>query len=144
MSAAANGSLEGAAVLVTGGAGFIGSHLVDALLARGARVAVLDDLSTGLESNLEHCRDRVDLIRGDLRDLSTCRKACRGRALVFHLAARGSVPRSLEQPASTIDVNVTGTANLFTAARDEGARRVVFASSSAVYGDSADYPMQMG
>ena len=133
-----------AAVLVTGGAGFIGSHLVDALVERGARVRVLDDLSTGSRDNLAHHGDRVELQEGDLRDLDACRRACDGVRFAFHLAALGSVPRSLEQPAATIAVNVVGTANVFTAARDAGVERIVYASSSSVYGDSATLPKREG
>ncbi len=135
---------DGAAVLVTGGAGFIGSHLVDALVERGARVRVLDDLSSGSRDNLAHHGGRVELQAGDLRDLDACRHACDGVRFAFHLAALGSVPRSLEQPAATIAVNVGGTANLFTAARDAGVERVVYASSSSVYGDSATLPKREG
>ncbi|HXT19302.1 MAG TPA: NAD-dependent epimerase/dehydratase family protein [Thermoanaerobaculia bacterium] len=133
-----------APVLVTGGAGFIGSHLVDALVARGARVHVLDDLSSGSADNLAHHRGAVDLQRGDLRDLDECRRACRQVRFAFHLAARGSVPRSLEDPATTIAVNVGGTANLFAAAREAGVERVVYASSSSVYGDDERLPKREG
>ncbi|HWM90769.1 MAG TPA: SDR family oxidoreductase [Thermoanaerobaculia bacterium] len=124
--------MKGLSVLVTGGAGFIGSHLVDALLARGARVRVLDDFSTGRRENLPD----VDVIEGDIRDARVCRAACTGMDYVFHQAALGSVPRSLVDPASTMAVNVTGTANVFAAAREAGVRRVVYASSSSVYGDA--------
>jgi UDP-N-acetylglucosamine 4-epimerase len=137
-------NLEGLPVLVTGGAGFIGSHLADALVERGARVRVLDDLSTGLLTNLAGCRDRIEFIEGDIRDLGTCRRACDGAAYVLHQAALGSVPRSMKDPATTIAVNVTGTANIFTAARDAGVRRVVYASSSSVYGDSERLPKREG
>jgi len=135
-------------VLVTGGAGFIGSHLVDALLAEGRRVRVLDDLSTGRRENLAEARaaggDALDLLVGDLRDSEACERACRGVDLVYHQAALGSVPRSLADPATTIAVNVAGTANVFAAARDAGARRIVYASSSSVYGDSAELPKREG
>ncbi len=131
-------------VLVTGGAGFIGSHLVDALVAAGARVRVLDDLSTGHRENLAHLGGRVDLVEGDIRDLGACRAACAGAELVFHQAALGSVPRSMEDPATSLAVNVGGTANVFAAARDAGVRRVVFASSSSVYGDSDRLPKREG
>lgn len=119
----------GTSVLVTGGAGFIGSHLVDALLARGARVRVLDDFSTGRRENLPD----VEVIEGDIRDAEVCRAACAGVEYVFHQAALGSVPRSLIDPGASIAVNVSGTANVFAAARE--ARRVIYASSSSVYGD---------
>ncbi|MFP5287555.1 MAG: NAD-dependent epimerase/dehydratase family protein, partial [Thermoanaerobaculia bacterium] len=121
--------LQGVSVLVTGGAGFIGSHLVDALVARGARVRVLDDLSTGRRENLQD----AELIEGDIRNPEICRAACEGVEYVFHQAALGSVPRSLIDPGASIAVNVTGTANVFAAARE--ARRVIYASSSSVYGD---------
>lgn len=131
-------------VAVTGGAGFIGSHLVDALLARGARVRVLDDLSTGRRENLADAGDRVELIEGDIRDAAACRQAFAGAAVVFHQAALGSVPRSLADPASTLAVNVAGTAQVLAAAHQAGVRRVVYASSSSVYGDSPVRPAREG
>ncbi len=134
----------GKTVLVTGAAGFIGSHLVDALLDRGASVRALDNLATGKLANLEGLLHRVELLREDLRDTEACARACRGATVVFHQAALGSVPRSLEDPASTIAVNVTGTANLFDAARRAGVRRVVYASSSSVYGDNPGVPKREG
>ena len=137
-------NLTSVPVLVTGGAGFIGSHLVDALLERGARVRVLDNFSTGRHSNLAHCLERIDLVEGDIRDIETCRRFCANMTYVFHQAARGSVPRSMEDPATTIAVNVTGTANVFSAARDAKVRRVVYASSSSVYGDSEKLPKREG
>ncbi|MEM7482279.1 MAG: SDR family oxidoreductase [Acidobacteriota bacterium] len=133
-----------ATVLVTGGAGFIGSHLVDALVAGGAQVRVLDDLSSGKAENLAHLDGQVELIEGDIRDLATCARACAGAAYVFHQAARGSVPRSLADPAGSLEINVAGTANVFTAARDAEVSRVVFASSSSVYGDSDRLPKKEG
>ncbi len=136
--------LRGVAVLVTGGAGFIGSHLVDALAERGARVRILDNFATGRRRNLSHLEAAVEVAEGDLRDAGACARACDGVELVFHQAALGSVPRSIEDPATTIAVNVTGTANLFAAARDAGVRRVVYASSSAVYGDSPELPKREG
>jgi nucleoside-diphosphate-sugar epimerase len=137
-------NFEGVRVLVTGGAGFIGSHLVDALLARGAEVRVLDNLSTGSRSNLARAQARIDFRLGDIRDPEACRDAAVGVSCVFHQAALGSVPRSLEDPGTTIDVNVGGTARVFAAARDAGARRVVFASSSSIYGDSERLPKREG
>ncbi len=131
-------------MLVTGGAGFIGSHLVAALVERGASVRVLDDLSSGREANLEAVRDAVDLQVADLRDPVACGKAVAACELVFHQAALGSVPRSIEDPATSIDVNVTGTARLLAAARDAGVRRVIYASSSSVYGDSEALPKREG
>src|ERR1044072_6248051 len=138
----------GEGVLVTGGAGFIGSHLVDALVERSARVRVLDDLSSGSVGNLARYLDAegaaVELQRGDIRDVEACRRACEGLSWVFHLAALGSVPRSIDDPASSIAVNVTGTANVFAAAREAGARRVLYASSSSVYGDDPPLPKREG
>lgn len=135
-------SLKSERVLVTGGAGFIGSHLVDALVACGASVRILDDLSTGRRENV--VASGVELVVGDIRDLRTCRDACDGVSLVFHEAALGSVPRSLADPATTIAVNVGGTANVFAAAREKNVRRVVYASSSSVYGDSTASPKREG
>jgi len=91
---------------------------------------VLDDFSTGRKENLSHRTDRLDLIEGDIRDAATCRRACEGVTLVFHQAALGSVPRSMKEPATTISVNVAGTADVFAAARDAGVSRIVYASSS--------------
>lgn len=130
--------------LVTGGAGFIGSNLVGGLLERGLRVRVLDDLSTGRESNLDDVREDVDLREGDVRDLETVRRACEGAGLVFHEAAIPSVFRSVKDPLATNEANVTGTLNVLVAARDTGARRVVFASSSAVYGEQEELPVHEG
>jgi nucleoside-diphosphate-sugar epimerase len=136
--------LHGAAVLVTGGAGFIGSHLVDALVERGARVKVLDNLSTGLLKNLAGRGDQIEFVEGDIRDIRACRSSCEGIDYVLHQAALGSVPRSMDDPATTVAVNVTGTANIFTAARDVRVRRIVYASSSSVYGDSDRLPKREG
>ena len=135
---------EGVKVLVTGGAGFIGSHLVDTLLARGATVRVLDDFSSGLRENLTRWQDRVELFEGDIGDLELCERATEGARFVFHQAARGSVPRSIAEPLATITVNVGGTATVFEAARRAGVERVVYASSSSVYGDSVALPKREG
>lgn len=135
---------EGRPVLVTGGGGFIGSHLVDALVERGAAVRVLDNFQTGRRENLAHLAGRIEVIEGDIRDLETCRRAVEGVAVVFHQAALGSVPRSMKEPATTIDVNVRGAANVFSASRDAGVRRFVYASSSSVYGDSKALPKREG
>lgn len=137
-------AISGQAFLVTGGAGFIGSHLVEELVARGARVRVIDNFATGHRHNLAPWLDRIELIEGDIRDLDTCRRAAEGMQHVLHQAALGSVPRSIEDPATTIEVNVGGTANVFAAARDAGVARVVYASSSAVYGDSETLPKKEG
>jgi nucleoside-diphosphate-sugar epimerase len=130
--------------VVTGGAGFIGSHLVDALCARGTRVRVLDNLSSGRLENLAERRGEIEFLEGDIRDLAVCAEACVGATVVFHQAALGSVPRSMRDPATSISVNVGGTANVFAAARDAGVTRVVYASSSSVYGDSAALPKREG
>lgn len=136
--------LRAVPVAVTGGAGFIGSHLVEALVGRGAKVTVLDDLSTGRERNLEAVRADVRWRRGDLRHAADCAGAVAGARYVFHQGAIGSVPRSLADPATTIDVNVRGTATLFAACRSAGVERVVYASSSSVYGDHPALPRREG
>jgi UDP-glucose 4-epimerase len=125
--------------LVTGGAGFIGSHLVDALVAEGHDVRVLDNLATGNLDNLRYS-PKVEFVRGDIRDLETVQRAAEGASVVFHQAALPSVPRSIADPVSCHDVNATGTFNVLLAARDAGVRRVVFASSSSVYGDTPELP----
>jgi UDP-N-acetylglucosamine 4-epimerase len=129
---------------VTGAAGFIGSHLVDSLLERGAIVRTLDNYSTGHLENLAQCGEDVELVQGDVRDLPTCRNACAGIDILFHEAALGSVPRSIEDPATTLANNVGGMANLLAAARDAKVRRVIYASSSSVYGDSLALPKREG
>src|SRR5579862_3554742 len=126
--------------LVTGGAGFIGSNTVDELVRRGHRVTVLDDLSAGKEANLAGVRDRIDFIRGSVTDPEVLGRACRETDYVLHLAARTSVPRSVADPVETNRVNVDGTVNVLVAARDAGVRRVVFAGSSSVYGDTPTLP----
>jgi UDP-N-acetylglucosamine/UDP-N-acetyl-alpha-D-glucosaminouronate 4-epimerase len=131
-------------VLVTGGAGFIGSHLTEELVALGARVRVLDDFSTGQRENLADVSRQIDLVEGDLREREACAEACRGVSLVFHQAALGSVPRSMADPATSLEVNVQGSANLFAAARDAKVARVIYASSSSVYGDSTVQPRTEG
>ena len=127
-------------VLVTGGAGFIGSHLVTRLLATGRDVRVLDNLSTGRRSNLSGVMSDVELIASDVRDLGCIRDAMRGCSAVVHLAALPSVPRSIEDPAATHHANATGTLNVLVAARDTEVSRVVFASSSSIYGATPDLP----
>jgi len=137
-------NFRGVPVLVTGGGGFIGSHLADALLEAGAEVTVLDNFATGRRENLTAVAERIELVEGDIRDPALCRRTAEGKRFVFHQAALGSVPRSLEDPATTIAVNVAGTANVFAAARDAGAVRVVYASSSSVYGSSETLPKREG
>jgi UDP-glucose 4-epimerase len=126
--------------LVTGGAGFIGSHLVDALVRDGADVRVFDNLSTGVEDNLAAVRGRIEFVRDDLRDADAVRRACRGRDVVFHLAAMPSVPRSIEDPMTSFDVNVRGSCHVFAGARAEGVRRIVYSASSSAYGDTPTLP----
>src|SRR5206468_155624 len=120
--------------LVTGGAGFIGSHLVEALTAAGNRVRVFDNLSTGLRSNLDHVRPAPELVVGDLAEAADVERAVRGANLVFHLGALASVARSVEAPADTHQACATGTLNVLDAARRHGVRRVVYAGSSSAYG----------
>ena len=126
-------------VLVTGGAGFIGSNLVRALLARGDRVRVLDNYSTGARANLADLD--VEVVEGELRSYERVHNAVRGTEVVFHLGALGSVPRSVQDPLTSSAVNVEGTLNVLLAARDEGIRRVVFASSSSIYGNQPQLPL---
>jgi UDP-glucose 4-epimerase len=121
--------------LVTGGAGFIGSHLVEGLLARGHRVRVLDDFSTGKAANLQAVRDRVEVVSGSVTDPAAVRSAVQGREVVCHLAALPSVARSVEDPLSSHDVCATGTVRVLDAARQAGVRRLVYAASSSAYGD---------
>ena len=127
-------------VLVTGGAGFIGSHLTDRLVRDGHEVRVLDDLSTGSESNLSEVTGRIRLIKGDIRDRKQVAEAVDGVQTVFHLAAMGSVARSVETPELSNDMNVNGTLAVLVASSDAGVKRVVYASSSSVYGDTPTLP----
>jgi len=127
-------------MLVTGGAGFIGSHIAERLLDTGHEVRVLDNFSTGRRENLEPFEGRAEIMEGDIRDLDTVRRAADSVDVVFHEAALASVPRSVDDPITSNEVNVLGTLNLLVAARDAGARRLVYASSSSIYGDSAELP----
>jgi UDP-glucose 4-epimerase len=129
-------------VLVTGGAGFIGSNLVRALLARGDEVRVLDNFSTGNRTNLAGLQRDVELVEGELRSYERVHNAVRGVEVVFHLGALGSVPRSVQDPLTSGAVNVEGTLNVLLAARDESVRRVVFASSSSIYGNQPELPLE--
>jgi UDP-glucose 4-epimerase len=133
--------------LVTGGAGFIGSHIVQTLLEQGASVRVLDNFSTGKRENLEGLKrqfdgKRLEVFEGDIRDGSRVEEAVRGVEVVFHEAAFVSVPQSMQEPQACFDVNIMGTSLLFDAARRAGVRRAVVASSAAVYGDSDALPLK--
>jgi UDP-glucose 4-epimerase len=127
-------------VVVTGGAGFIGSNLVRALLDRGDHVRVLDNFATGNRGNLAEIAEEIEVVEGDLRSYERVHTAVRGVELVFHVGALPSVPRSIQDPLTTTAVNVEGTLNVLLAARDEGVRRVVNASSSSVYGNGGTLP----
>jgi len=127
-------------MLVTGGAGFIGSHITERLLGLGHDVRILDNFSTGRRENLSAFGDGIELIEADIRDVESVRRAVDGVEVVFHEAALASVPRSVADPVSSNEVNVTGTLNLLTAGRDSGVRRFVYASSSSVYGNSPELP----
>ncbi len=126
--------------MVTGGAGFIGSHTVEELVRRGHSVVALDDLSAGKKENLAGVEGKIEFVSGSITDLDLVRGACRGVDCILHLAARTSVPRSVKDPLGTNDVNVNGTLNVLVAARDAGVRRIVFAASSSAYGDTPTLP----
>ncbi|MBN1813019.1 MAG: SDR family oxidoreductase [Anaerolineae bacterium] len=126
--------------LVTGGAGFIGSNIVEELVRRGERVRVLDDFSTGKRENLSAFIGHIELVEGDLRDLPAVHQAVAGVDCVLHQAALPSVQRSVDNPLATHAVNATGTLNLLSAAREAGVKRVVYAASSSIYGDSPKLP----
>ncbi len=135
---------EGSRFLVTGGAGFIGSNISEALLNMGYFVRCLDNFSTGKRENIEGflSNPNYELIEGDIRDLDTCMKACEGIDYVSNQAAWGSVPRSIEMPLDYEDINIGGTLNMMEASRRQGVKRFVYASSSSVYGDEATLPKQ--
>src|SRR5678815_570079 len=126
--------------LVTGGAGFIGSHIASALAAAGARVRVIDDLSTGYRENLQEIKGDLDFVQGSLADERTLAKAVEDVELVFHEAAIPSVPRSVENPRQTHVASVESTFSLLLAARDRNVRRLVYAASSSAYGDQPTLP----
>ncbi|GAA0881345.1 SDR family oxidoreductase [Algoriphagus jejuensis] len=134
--------LKNKKILVTGGAGFIGSNLCEVLLGLGAKVTCLDNFATGHRHNIEPFFSNADftLIEGDIRDLATCHAACASQDFVLHEAALGSVPRSINDPIATNDVNVGGFLNMLVAARDAGVKRFVYAASSSTYGDSEALP----
>ena len=133
-------TISGSTVLVTGGAGFIGSHLVDRLLAEGASVRVLDDFSTGRRENLESFAGRIDVIEASVTDPGACADACAGADFVLHQAALPSVARSVADPGTTHEVCATGTLNVLVAASGAGVRRLVYAGSSSAYGNTPTLP----
>ena len=137
---------EGSRFLVTGGAGFIGSNLCEAILKLGCSVRCLDDLSTGFEHNIAPFLDNpnFEFIKGDIKDLDTCMTACAGVDYVLNQAAWGSVPRSIEMPLFYCANNITGTVNMLEAARQNGVKMFVYASSSSVYGDEPNLPKREG
>ena len=137
---------EGSLFLVTGGAGFIGSNLCEAILNLGYKVRCLDDLSTGKKENVDLFLDHPDyeFIKGDIKDLDTCLKACEGVSYVMNEAAWGSVPRSIEMPLYYCANNIQGTLNMLEAARQNGVKKFVYASSSSVYGDEPNLPKKEG
>ncbi len=126
--------------LVTGGAGFIGSNIVDELVRRGQQVVVLDNLSTGKESNLASVRAKIELRTGSITDMSALQSACQGVDYVVHLAARTSVPKSVKDPIESNHINIDGTLNVLVAARDAKVKRFVFAASSSAYGETPTLP----
>ena len=130
--------------LVTGGAGFIGSHLVEHLLGEAHEVVILDDFSTGRRENLIPFEGEVEVVEGSVTDPRACARACVGVDYVLHQAALGSVPRSVDDPVRTHEVNATGTLNVLVAARDAKAKRVVYAASSSAYGNTAELPKHEG
>lgn len=134
--------LKGKNVLVTGGAGFIGSNLIEALLRNGAKVTCLDNFATGHLKNIAPFMVHADftLIEGDIRKPETCLEATKGQEFVFHQAALGSVPRSIKDPATSNEVNISGSLNMLIAARDAGVKRFIYAASSSTYGDSKSLP----
>ena len=129
-------------ILITGGAGFIGSNLCEYFVAKGYKVTCLDNFATGHRHNIEHlfANPSFELIEGDIRNLDDCKQAVKGATYVLHQAALGSVPRSINDPITSNDVNVSGFLNMLIAARDEGVKRFVYAASSSTYGDSAALP----
>lgn len=134
--------LTGKKILITGGAGFIGSNLVEHFLSQDNEIVCLDNLSTGYKKNIEPFFENKNFkfIEGDIRDLETCKDAIKGCEYVFHEAALGSVPRSIKDPATTNSVNIDGFLNMLIAARDEKVKRFIYAASSSTYGDSKELP----
>jgi len=133
-------------VIVTGGAGFIGSHLTERLVEQGYQVIILDNLATGKKENIKEliAKNAVEFVQGSVTDLPLLKELFQGARYIFHLAALPSVPRSIENPLDCHQVNVTGTLNVLLAARENGARKVIYASSSSVYGDTPTLPKEEG
>jgi UDP-glucose 4-epimerase len=125
-------------VLVTGGCGFIGSHIAEQLVTAGAQVTILDDLSSGFLHNIEHIRENIQFIKASITDKDSCLQATRGQKIIFHLAAMISVQKSIEDPATCHDINVNGTFNILEAARINNVKKVVLSSSAAVYGNTTN------
>lgn len=135
-------NLTDKSILITGGAGFIGSNIVEFLIKQGIKVRVLDDLSTGSQNNIKAFEGltNFEFLKGDIRDKDTCMKACLGMNIVLHQAALGSVPRSIANPIATNSVNIDGFVNMLYAAKENNISRFVYASSSSVYGDDPTMP----
>lgn len=133
-----------ASVLITGGAGFIGSHIATRMVELGHQVRLLDNFLTGHRANLDHLRGRIELIEGDIRGPSVCARACGDVEYVFHEAALGSVPKSVNEPRESHDININGTFNILLAAAEQKVRRVIYAGSSSAYGDTEESPKHEG
>jgi UDP-N-acetylglucosamine 4-epimerase len=135
-------NISGKSFLITGGAGFIGSHIAEYLLAQDAKVRVLDNLATGSMENIKPLltNSSFEFVEGDIRDIDTCKKSCAGVDFISHQAALGSVPRSIKDPVTTHEVNSTGFVNMAIAAKESGIRRFIYASTSSIYGDSKLLP----
>ena len=129
-------------VIVTGGAGFIGSHLTEALVKRGYQAIIIDDLSTGKRENIYHLKKDIEFIKGSITDLPLLKKSFKGIDYVFHMAAMASVPKSVANPLASHDVNNTGTLNVLQAAAQNGVKKMVFMSSAAIYGDIPTLPLK--
>ncbi len=129
-----------ASVLVTGGAGFIGSHIVEELLERGHDIKILDNLESGTTENISHVKDKIDFVKGSISDFDTVKKAVKNVEYIFHQAAFGSAPLSINKPLETHQINVVGTLNILAASIDSGVRRIINASSASIYGGIKENP----